>query len=145
MCHKVNDAKTFKNPILFYSMLANNHVHYRLAPLTGTFKIVAIDFWCCISSGIISPFIRRISSYNVLGPFHLKRVNKLYRKYKPVRITKQKEHLIWNSETTQNLNIYLHNCQTETAIFLATKHEKTTMACSYLNFSIQKIHQNSKK
>ena len=61
-----------------------------------------------------------------------------------VRIT-QKEHLlIWNSETTQNLNIYLHNYQTETAIFLATKHEKTIMACSYLNFSIQKIHQNSK-
>ena len=47
-----------------------------------------------------------------------------------------KEHLlIWNSETTQNLNIYLHNYQTETTIFLATKHEKTIMACSYLNFS----------
>ena len=42
--------------------------------------------------------------------------------------------LIWNSETTQNLNIYLHNYQTETAILLATKHEKTIMACSYLNF-----------
>ena len=55
-------------------------------------------------------------------------------KDKPVRIT-QKEHLlIWNSETTQNLNIYLHNYQTETAIFLAAKHEKTIMACSYLNF-----------
>ena len=26
--------------------------------------------------------------------------------------------------TTQNLNIYLHNYQTQTAIFLATKHEK---------------------
>ena len=53
--------------------------------------------------------------------------------------------LISNSETTQNLNIYLHNYQTEKAIFLATKHEKTITACSYLNFSIQKIHQNSKK
>ena len=70
----------------------------------------------------------------------------IYRNYKPVRITQQKEHLlIWNSETTQNLNIYLHNYQTETAIFLATKHEKTIMACSYLNFPIQEIHQNSKK
>ena len=60
----------------------------------------------------------------VLGPFHLQRVNKLYRKYKPVKITQQKEHLlIWNSETTQNLNIYLHNYQTETASYLlATKH-----------------------
>ena len=50
-----------------------------------------------------------------------------------IKIT-QKEHiLIWNSETTQNLNIYLYNYQTETAIFLATKHEKTIMARSYLN------------
>ena len=46
---------------------------------------------------------------------------------------------------TQNLNIYLHNYETETVIFLATKHEKTIMACSYLNFPLQKIHQNSKK
>ena len=61
----------------------------------------------------------------VLGPFHLQKVNKFYQKYKPVRITQQKEHLlIWNSEATQNLNIYLHNYQTKTAIFLATKHEK---------------------
>ena len=59
-----------------------------------------------------------------MDPLHLQRANKLYRKYKPVRIT-QKEHLlIWNSEITQNLNIYLYNIQTETAIFLATKHEK---------------------
>ena len=42
----------------------------------------------------------------------------------------------------KNLNIYLH--QTEAAIFQATKHEKTIMACSYLNFSIQKINQISK-
>ena len=72
-------------------------------------------------------------------PFNLQRVNQLYRKYP---ITSQ-DHpakrtsglLIWNSETTQNLNIYLHNYQTETAIFLATKHEKTITACSFLNFS----------
>ena len=57
-----------------------------------------------------------------------------------VKIT-QKEHLlIWNSETTQNLNIYLYNYQTETAIFLATKHEKTIMAGSYLNFYQYFLH-----
>ena len=98
------------------------------------FKIIAII-----------AIIRRTSNYMyVLDPFRLQKVNKLYyRKYKPVRIT-QKEHLlIWNTETTQNN--YLRNYQTETAIFLATKHEKTIMACSYLNFSMQKIHQNSKK
>ena len=83
---------------------------------------------------------------NVLGPFYLQRVNKFCRKYKPVQDYQQKNQLlIWNSETTQHLNIYLHNYQTETAIFLVTKHEKTIMACSYLSFSIQKIHQNSKK
>ena len=79
-------------------MLSNHHVYYRLAHLTGPFKIIAIDFQCCILSDII----RRTSNYiYLLDPFHLQRVNKLYRKYKPVRIT-QKEHLlIWNSETTQ--------------------------------------------
>ena len=82
----------------------------------------------------------------VLGPFHLQRVNKLSRKYKPIRITQQKEHLfIWNSVPTQNVNIYPHNYQTETAIFLATKHEKTIMACSYLKFSLQKIIKTAKK
>ena len=55
--------------------------------------------------------------------------------YKPVsiqsgRITQKKEHLLmWNSETTQNLNIYFYNYQTETAIFLATNHEKNNMTC----------------
>ena len=53
------------------------------------------------------------------------RVKKRYRRSESARVTQQKEHLlIWNSETTQNLNIYLYNYQTETAIFLATKHEK---------------------
>ena len=30
VCYRVNDAKTFKNPVymLFYSMLANHHVYY---------------------------------------------------------------------------------------------------------------------
>ena len=34
----------------------------------------------------------------------------------------------------QNLNIYLYNYQREAAIFIATKHKKAIMACSYLNF-----------
>ena len=53
-------------------------------------------------------------------PFHLQRINKLYRKYNQSGSpSMQKEHLlIWNTETTQNLNIYLHNYQAETAIFL---------------------------
>ena len=32
----------------------------------------------------------------------------------------------------QNLNIYLYNYQTEAAIFLAAKHKKVIMTCSYL-------------
>ena len=51
-----------------------------------------------------------------------------------VRITNKEHLLIWKSKTTQNLNIYLYNYQTETAIFLARKHEKIIMTCSYLIF-----------
>ena len=41
--YNLNDAKTFKN-LVYYFMLANHHVYYRLARLTGAFKIIAIDF-----------------------------------------------------------------------------------------------------
>ena len=126
-------------------MLVNQHVYCRLAHLTGTFKLIDLNldlesYWFLVLH-IIRYHKKGIKLY-VLGPFHLQ---KFYRKYKLVRITQQKElQLIWNSETTQSLNIYLHHYQTETAIFLATMHEKTIMASSYLKFSIQKIHQNSK-
>ena len=43
VCYKVNDVKTFKN-IVYYSILANHPVYYRLAPLAGAFKIIAFDF-----------------------------------------------------------------------------------------------------
>ena len=69
-----------------------------------------------------------------LDLFHLQRASKLHRKYKPVRNTQKDHLLIWNLETTQNLNIYLYNYQTETTIFLATQHEKQVMACSYIDF-----------
>ena len=48
--------------------------------------------------------------------------------------------MIWNSETTQNLNISLYNYQTEAAVFLATKHEKTVTACSCLIFFKYFLH-----
>ena len=64
-----------------------------------------------------------------------------FQKYKQVNIQQfrrrstPKKNICWyNSESTQNLNIYLYNYQTETAIFLAAKHEKTVMACSYSFF-----------
>ena len=75
----------------------------------------------------------------VLDPFHLQMVNKLYRKYKPVKITQKEHMLIWNSETTQKPK-HLSSPK-RSSYFLATKHEKTIMACSYLNFSVQKINQ----
>ena len=41
VCYKVNDAKNFKNLVASYLpdylMLANHHVYYRLARLTGAF------------------------------------------------------------------------------------------------------------
>ena len=58
-----------------------------------------------------------------------------------------KKNICWygTQKLPKNPNIYLRNYQTKAVIFLSTKHEKTIMACSYLNFSIQKMHQNSKK
>ena len=41
--------------------------------------------------------------------------------------------LIWNSETTQKPKHL--SSPNRSSYFLATKHEKTIMACSYLNFS----------
>ena len=85
----------------------------------------------------------------MLDPFHLQRVTKLLKVYthKPVSIQSDHPKRTFadrNSETTQNLNIYLYNYQTETAIFLATKHEKTIMACSYLNFLKYFLHSSFK-
>ena len=49
VCYKVNDAKFFKNLVaLYYFMLANHHLYYRLARLTATFKIIAIDFFSAV-------------------------------------------------------------------------------------------------
>ena len=58
-----------------------------------------------------------------------------------------RKNICWygTQKLPKNLDNYLRNYQIETTIFLATKHEKTITACSYLNFSIQKIDQNSKK
>ena len=110
VCYKENDAKTFAN-LAYYFMLTNHYVYCRLARLTGVFYFILVQ--CCVLLGII----RRISNY-ALDPFHLQRTYKLCRKYEPVRITHQKQHLlIWSSETTKNLNIYLYSYQTETAIF----------------------------
>ena len=54
------------------------------------FKITAIYICVCVCVCVY-----------VLDPFHLQRVNKLYWKYKPVKITQKEHMLIWNSETTQ--------------------------------------------
>ena len=74
-----------------------------------------------------------------LDPFHLgqqafKSINKSIIQQFRIHSTPKKNICWYNSESTENLNIYLYNYQTETAIFLATKHEKTVMACSYLFF-----------
>ena len=98
MCYKVNDAKTFKNPVYYFTVCLLIIMY-----ITGSFN------WD-------------------LSQYH------------PAKGTSVNMEL----RNTQNLNIYLHNYKTEIAIFLATKHEKTIMACSYLNFYIQKINQISK-
>ena len=52
--------------------------------------------------------------------------------YKPVSSIQSGSPKRTSTETTQNL--YLSNYQTETVNLLATKREKTIMACSYLKF-----------
>ena len=72
-----------------------------------------------------------------LDPFHLQRSNKLSKastSQYTVKMTRKEHLLTWNSETTQNLNIYLYNYQTETATFLTTKHEKTTYGMQLFKF-----------
>ena len=123
MCYKVNDAEDLKNLYFILRLLINHHIHKynicRLSHLTRAVKIILIQ--CCVSQDLI----RRISNY-------------LCQQLGTVRIRghpKRTSAHIWNSETTQNLKIYLYNYQKQkTAIFLATRHEKTIMACSYLIF-----------
>ena len=79
----------------------------------------------------------------MLDPFHLQRATKLFKVYINQSVYSQdhpKRTSADTEETTQNLNIYLYNYQTETAIFLATKHKKTIMACSYLIFCRYFLH-----
>ena len=141
--YKVNDAKTFKN-LAYYFVLANHHVglYYRLVRLTVAFKIIAINFQCCI-------YQVSLKRYQIIYMCWILFICKWSTSYieSITQSGSPKKNICWygTQKLPKNLNIYLHNYQTETAIFLATKHEKTIMACSYLNFSIQKIHQNSKK
>ena len=127
--------RPLKSCILFYSMLANHHVYYKLARLTGTFKVIAIDFQCCILSGI------SLEGYQTIwvGPFSFaKGQQALYRKYSQT----SQDHPAKRTSADMELRNYP---KPKHLIFRDTKHEKTIIACSYLNFSIHKIHQNSKK
>ena len=113
--------KTFLYIIL--CLLANHHVYYlQTGSFNGAFEIIALLIFSAVFYHVSLEGHQAIYIY-VMDPFYLQRVIKLYRKYKAVRIT-QKEHLlIWNSETTQNLNIYVHNYQTETASYFSSYYK----------------------
>ena len=98
VCYKLNDAKTFKN-LVYYFVLANHHVglYYRLTRLIVVFKIIVIDFKCCIYQVPLKGHHAIVYMCWMNG----RMVSKLYGKYKPVRITQKEYLLIWNSETTQ--------------------------------------------
>ena len=112
--------------IIFRFVLTNHH-NCRSTHLTGTLKNCT-DLLLCI-----------IALYYA---FHLKRAKKLSNFISQYIAKIAQWHLmIWNSETTQNLNIYLYDYQTKTAIFLlTTKHKKTIMACSYWIFYKYFLH-----
>ena len=123
-CYKVNYGKTFKNLVYYVSFVLTKHhmyIYCRLARLKRTFENHIYSMLCIIGSGQ-----KGIKLY-ALDPFHLRRASKLSKFLK-------EDLLILNSETTQNLNIYLYNYQTKIAIFIGAKHKKTIMAYSYLNF-----------
>ena len=121
--------------------LKSSYVYCRLARLTGAFKITLTQY--CV----LSDLIRRMSNYMCQILFICKGPTS-FRKYKPVnmriyvtvKITQKERLLIWNSDITQNLKIYLYDCRIERAIFLAAKHEKTIMGCSYLVFYKYFLH-----
>ena len=77
----------------------------------------------------------------MLDPFHLQGPQQAFESINQSIYTmlsgSPKKNTCWygtQKPLNQNLNIYLYIYQKETAIFLATKHEKTVMACSYLIF-----------
>ena len=98
------------------------YLYYRLTGLTGAFKIILIYGISLEGYQIIC--VRSFS----FGPAS-------FRKYKQVNIQQFRIHSTPKRTSADiTLNIYRYNYQTETAIFLATKHEKTVMACSHLFF-----------
>ena len=43
ICYKVNDAKTFKNLVYYFTLAhKSSYVYYKLTRLTGTFKTILI-------------------------------------------------------------------------------------------------------
>ena len=65
--------------------------------------------------------------------FHLQRANELFQKHlASIQDHPKRTSVDMELRNYPKPNIYLYNYQTETAISLATKREKTIMACSYL-------------
>ena len=125
-------------------MLANHHegLYYRLVRLTVAFKIIAINFQCCI-------YQVSLEGHQIIYMCWILFICKWSTSYieSITQSGSPKKNICryGTQKLPKNLDNYLRNYQIETTIFLATKHEKTITACCYLNFSIQKIHQNSKK
>ena len=102
-------------------------------------KIIAIDFYAAFYQVSLK---RHQTMYWILfickeSTSYIKSIN---------QSRSPKKNICWygTQKLPKNLNIYLRDYQTETAIFLATKHKKTIMACSYLNFPYRKYIKTAK-
>ena len=95
----------------------SSYVYCRLACLTGAFKIILIQWYRISLEGHQIIYMCQI--------FFICKGAASFRKYKPMNIQSR----YGNSENTHR-NSY----------FLATKHEKTIMVCSYLNFYKYFLH-----
>ena len=133
MCYKVKLCqKTILKTLYIYIILqyACQSSCIFLVRSTGTFKIITIDFSAVLSGNILY----------VLGPFQLQRLNKLHRKYTPIRTSQQK----WTSADMELRNYpkpkYLSSWLPDrNSYFSSYKVWKNNYGIQLFKFSIQKI------
>ena len=126
MCDKVNGVKTFKN-LVYYIMLAHkSYITYvaiyiadwlvKLGPLK-LYWFSAVYYHIPLE-GYQTMCVRSFSFANGQKAFESMNQSAVYIQWG--RITEKEHLLIRNSGTTQKVNTYLYNYQTETAIFVAS-------------------------
>ena len=131
VCYKVNDATTFKN-LVYYFTLPNHHMYIADWLELGPLKL----YW-------FSAVYYRVSleGYQTIciRSFSFAKGQQAFKSTNQSAVYSSQDHPKRTSADMELRNYPKpkhYNYQTETAIFLATKHEKTIMACSFFFFNI---------